>query len=145
MALKVTLFFVVCVSFAACNSAEKASSEENIAGVYVREFSHEIINTNSGDKVGLRRVRDTILVEHTDDGYLISNRKWKLNDYDQEGWVSMKHAEDRPLPTFEASFDATSNSLIADDQLLSYPLFVDSERKRLYKGKDKNVAYTKVQ
>ena len=33
----------------------------------------------------MRQIRDSIFVDETDDGFMVSNRKWKLNDYDQDG------------------------------------------------------------
>jgi len=35
------------------------------------------------------------------------------NDDDPEGWVTMKHADDRPLPPFIAAYDEESKSLNA--------------------------------
>lgn len=64
-----------------------------------------------------------------------------MNDYDQEGWVSMAHSKDRPLPRFNASFDETSGNLIADNELKSHSLVLDSRNGTLNKGE---LEYIKV-
>jgi hypothetical protein len=144
MTLKWILICAGSLVWVSCNSNEKIGANESASGTYVREYSHEIVNTNSGNKVGMRKVRDTIFVEQTDQGYLISNSKWRLNDYDQDGWTSMEHSEDKPLPTFQASYDESSSSLIAKNEMVSYPLFLDSEKNKLYKGKSRNIEYRKI-
>jgi hypothetical protein len=127
-----------------CGPKDNGLSNDSASGVYVREFSHEVVNVNSGSKIGMAKVRDTIFVQEADNGYVVSNHKWRLNDFDQDGWVSMEHSESRPLPTFQASFDKTSSMLVAENELVSHPLYFDSENKKLYKGKSKELEYLKV-
>jgi hypothetical protein len=57
----------------------------------------EVTNPNTGDKLGMRQIRDSIIVEREGNEYKITNRKWRMNDYDQDGWVRMEHADDRPF------------------------------------------------
>ena len=106
MTLKSILIFAGGLGLVACNSSENSRVGENDAsGVYAREYSSEVTHPETGNKLGIRKIRDSIFVQAVDGGYEISNHKWRLNDYDQEGWVSMKHADDRPLPTFIAAYD----------------------------------------
>src|SRR5687768_2905876 len=112
MTLKLILFFACGLGFVACNSSENSrGSGDKASGVYTREYSSEITHPETGTKLGIRKIRDSIFVRAVDGGYEISNHKWRLNDYDQEGWVSMQHADDRPLPTYIAAFDKQSNAL----------------------------------
>src|SRR5688572_5843906 len=108
---RMILICAVSLSSVSCSSNEKVEANENTSGIYVREYSHEVTNLNSGNRIGYRKVRDTIFIEKTDKAYLVTNRKWRLNDFDNEGWVSMEHSEERPLPTFKATYDETSSSL----------------------------------
>lgn len=96
-----------------CSSSESKSKEDNVAGVYVREYSREILNQLSGNKVGMRTIRDTLYIREANTGYRISNSKWRMNDYDEEGWQNMEHGEAGPWPSFEATYDASRKSLNA--------------------------------
>lgn len=126
-----------------CNSGERRGLVENAAsGVYVREYATEISNPNTGEKLGMRQVRDSIFVKHGDEGYEVSNRKWRMNDCDQEGWVSMAHADDRPMPTFLASYDETSHRLNPKNENVSQSLFV--ENGKLLRNSSKDIEYKKV-
>lgn len=113
---------------------------DEISGVYVREFSFEVVNAESGAKVGMRTVRDSIFIEPMDDGFEVSNRKWRKNDYDLEGWQSMEHADDRPISAFVSTL--SSNALSSGDR--SFALYFDSENERLYREKGGDIFYSKV-
>jgi hypothetical protein len=95
----------------ACGNAESANEGSSISGTYVREYSSEILNELSGSKVGMRTVRDTIVISSTDGGYKIVNAKWGMNDYDDKGWRNMEHSENKPLGTFEATYDSEEGVL----------------------------------
>jgi hypothetical protein len=128
-----------------CNSESNPSSASTDAsGVYVREYAMEVTNPNSGDKVGMRQIRDSIFVERKDNGYKVTNRKWRMNDYDQEGWVSMEHADDRPLSTFTASYDETSSELLPKGETGSRSIFVDQKNGKILRNKSKDIEYLKV-
>ena len=43
----------------------------------------------------------------------------------------MEHAEDRPIPTFLASFDETSSCLTSNENV-SQPMFVDYKNGKLF-------------
>ena len=87
----------------------------------------------TGNKVGIRKIRDSIFVKEVNGDYEISNHKWRLNDYDQEGWVSMQHADDRPLPTFVAAYDEKSKSLTVKSGNMSQRIFIDAGNGKLYR------------
>lgn len=129
-----------------CNSETNSdSSSTNVAGIYVREYAVDITNPNSGDKIGMRKIRDSIFVEQQDNGYKVTNRKWRMNDYDQDGWVSMEHADDRPLPTFLASYDETSSELLPKGETISHSIFLDQENGKIFKNKSRDIEYLKVE
>jgi hypothetical protein len=68
------------------NSSEKSNlSRNDVSGVYVREYAVDVTHPKTGNNIGIRKIRDTIFIEQADNNYLISNRKWRMNDYDQEG------------------------------------------------------------
>ncbi len=128
-----------------CSSGENQTQPVNDAsGVYVREYAVEISNLNTGEKVGMRQIRDSIFVKLGNDGYEVSNRKWRMNDYDQEGWVSMAHSENRPMPTFTASFDEALSQLNPQNSLSGEPLFIDKDAGKMFRNSARNVEYRKV-
>lgn len=102
--------YIGCCICYGCGNAEN-STDDSIAGTYVREHSREILNQLSGNKVGMRTVRDTIYVSSSGDGYRIVNARWRMNDYDNDGWQNMEHGEGGPWPPFEATYDVKSKSL----------------------------------
>lgn len=102
----------LCVIIIGC--ATKENERENVSGVYVREYSFTITNQETGAELGMRTVRDTIFVNRVGDSYDISNRKWMMNHYDQEGWRNMEHSDDRPFESYGAKFDRNSSELIAE-------------------------------
>jgi hypothetical protein len=128
-----------------CNSGERQADVKNDAsGIYVREYAVEISNPNTGEKTGIRQIRDSIFVKLGADGYEVSNRKWRMNDYDQEGWVTMAHADDRPMPTFMASFDDESNQLNPQNSDVSRSLLIDIGQGKLFRNSAKDIEYRKV-
>ncbi len=138
-------FIFLCVCgwvFTSCSTGERKSGDDAIAGIYVREYSTEILNQLSGEKVGMRTFRDTIRITSEQEAYRVENTKWQMNDYDQEGWRNMKHGETKPLPTFEARYDEASNSLTSDNPQLIPPLRLDDGK--LFVGETGKTAYLKV-
>jgi hypothetical protein len=131
----------VSVCYACGNAGNK--EENSVAGTYVREYSNEILNQLSGDKVGMRTVRDTIYITSAGDGYKIENAKWSMNDYDDQGWKSMEHAESGPLHSFSATFDKHSRSLVSDQN--SVPPLVVGDDGKLSIGSKSEIAYLKVE
>jgi hypothetical protein len=126
-----------------CNSGDKSELVNDAAsGVYVREYSIEISNPNTGEKLGIRQVRDSIFIKQSDGGFEVSNRKWRMNDYDQEGWVSMAHADDRPMSTFVASYDQNTRKLDSKSPNVPYALFVDGGK--LFRNESRDIEYKKV-
>lgn len=123
-----------------CQS-RKTKSTDQISGAYAREYSFSVIHPETGLEVGMRTVRDTIFIRPVGDKFEISNHKWMKNDYDDEGWKSMDHAEDRPMPTFQAVFDSTDGSL--NSELMPH-LFLDLKRGQLYKDKRRVKPYQKL-
>ena len=139
-------FIFLCVCgwvFTSCSPGESKSGDDAVAGIYVREYSTEILNQLSGEKVGIRTFRDTIRITSEQEGYRVENTKWRMNDYDQEGWRNMKHGETKPLPTFEARYDEASNSLTSDNPQLIPPLRLKDGK--LFVGEAGKTAYVKLE
>lgn len=144
MTMKMILICAGGLVLVSCNPGKEISSNDEASGIYIREYAIEITNPNTEEKIGMRQIRDSIFVSLTDNGYQVSNRKWKMNDYDQDGWVSMAHADDRPLPTFLASYDERSEQLNPENSNISQPLFVDSKSGILFKNSSKDIGYKRV-
>jgi hypothetical protein len=144
MKQKMVLICAVGLFSMSCSN-ENAGSGKNLSGVYVREVANEVKHEFTGNTVGIRKIRDTIFVESTDKGFMISNMKWRLLDYDQDGWIRMRPGgTEGPLPTFQARYDETSKSLIAENELISYPLTFDESQSKLFKGKTRKAEYLKI-
>jgi hypothetical protein len=145
MTLKMILLCACGVALVSCNSGVSGGgSVDNVSGTYVRRYAAEITNPNTGDKVGIRQIRDSIFINSTDNGYQVSNRKWRMNEYDKDGWVSMAHADDRPLQTFLASYDERSEKLNPLNSSMTQSIFIDEEGSKLFLNSSKDIEYTKV-
>ena len=145
MKLGMNLIFAGALGMASCSTnSESETAIDDASGVYVREYAIEISNLESGKKIGMRHIRDSIFIEFADKGYKVSNRKWRMNDYDQEGWVSMAHADNRPMPTFFASYDEKTNILMPRGTTASGSIFLDQENGKLYKGESMKNGYRKI-
>jgi hypothetical protein len=125
------------------NSEDQNRSASDASGTYVREYAIEVTHLETGNKIGMRQIRDSIFVQATNEGYKVTNRKWRMNDYDQEGWVSMAHADDRPIPTFLASYDEQSHQLSSKSVNVTHSLFI--KNGRLFRDSSKNIEYKKIQ
>ena len=101
-----------------CGTKDHSGSNDEISGAYVREYSFKVVNPETGNEIGFRAIRDTIFVNSKQDGYEVSNKKWRLNDYDKEGWQDMEHSDDRPKATFIAEFDIQSHQMISPDSVI---------------------------
>lgn len=140
--MKRVVVFLVGVSICySCGNTESSSGDDSIAGTYVREYSREILNQLSGNKVGMRVIRDTLYITSTQDGYKVENAKWSMNDYDNGGWQDMNHSESKPLPSFTATYDSESRTLNGES---AAPDLVLSEDGKLSVGGKSDIAYAKV-
>ena len=126
----------------ACGTKDHSRSNDEISGTYVREYSFKVVNPETGNEIGFRAIRDTIFVNPKQNGYEVSNNKWRLNDYDKEGWQNMEHTEDRPMPIYIAVFDPTDSSLNAEHAL---PLYLDLNKGHLYRDKKTDAPFRRVQ
>ena len=109
-----TTFACIVISLilmASCTSKKAKSIDPT--GVYTREYSFIVKNLETDKDIGMRTIRDTILIREVGDRYEVSNRKWMMNDYDQEGWRNMEHADDRPFLTYIAELNTSQPELSA--------------------------------
>lgn len=140
---KVTVLLAISGGFfASCAPGEKRPDRLSIAGAYAREYSKEILNQSSGEKVGIRTYRDTIRILEIEGGFQVKNTRWMMNEYDGEGWQDMKHGESRPFPEYVATFDREANTLTPSNAGGHPILYIDTEK--LFVGSTAKVAYTKV-
>src|SRR5258705_6410530 len=112
--MKHSLTLIVAVGFAicSCTRGQNTDSYDEISGAYAREYSFKVVNPETGAEIGMRTVRDTIFVQYIKTDCEVTNRKWRLNDYDIEGWQSMEHDEDRPMPMFLGRFNSIDSTMI---------------------------------
>ena len=103
-------------------------------------LSHPFTDT----KLGMGRIRDTIFIAPKQDGFEVSNNKWRLDEYNDHGWQDLEHKENHPMPTYKVTFDPTDSSLnpVVSGFFLSFRL--DLIGQRLQKGKNKHNVYSKV-
>lgn len=94
MKARVDLIVTIGYLILSCGGKNNSEHEGKITGTYVREYSFKVTNSESGNEIGISTVRDTIFIAQTGSSYEISNNKWRLNDYDREGWQNMDHSED---------------------------------------------------
>lgn len=145
MRLKSAFIFATVAGLVSCGTGGDSSSvTTDASGTYVREYAVEVTNPETGKKIGMRQVRDSIFIVRSEDGYQVSNRKWRMNDYDQEGWVSMAHSDDRPLPTFFAEYDERLEALAPRNMAVTKPIFIDSDNGTLFKDETMQKAYQKI-
>jgi hypothetical protein len=124
-----------------CITTEKKSADQ-ISGTYAREYSFKVNNPESRDEIGMRTIRDTIFVRVVQEGFEVSNSKWQKNDYDTEGWRSMIHSEDRPMPTYLATY--ADGRLNPQQPGLAPILYTDPSNQTISKSPDKTQPYQKV-
>lgn len=136
---------VVCLIVGGCIcygcGTKESANKDDISGTYVREYSREILNQLSGNKMGMRTVRDTIFISSKGDGYQVKNVKWSMNDYDDDGWQDMKHSESKPLPPFTATYDAESRTLNSES---AAPDLILADDGKLSVGGKSDIAYAKI-
>ena len=140
-------FIIVILGFTiiSCGSKEKASkASDRVAGAYAWEVSFPVTNLENGKEIGIGTIRDTIFIRPVEEGYEVSNRKWRLNDYDKEGWRSMEHSEDKPLPNYVAYFSEADASLRPKNSDMIPPLYVDLSKQTIFRSKTDRQYYQKV-
>lgn len=128
----------------ACSTNQESTSTDSIAGLYAREYSFKVVNAESGAEVGMRTVRDTIFVRTVGNEYEVSNRKWRKNDYDTEGWQSMEHSDDRPMSTYRATYIDQNGSLTTQQSSMAPTLYFDASKQSISKSADHSQLYLRV-
>ena len=145
MVKRVAVFLIgVSICYACGSGSETAKGEDSIAGTYVREYSSEILNELSGNKVGMRTIRDTLFIATNGSSYRVTNSKWRMNDYDHDGWRNMEHAETGPMPTFDATYNEASGLLSPSTAGIVPELSIEKNGKLLV-GKKSKIPFTKIQ
>jgi hypothetical protein len=141
MTRKIISVCLVSLAISACSPDNQSGStkDDNVLGVYVLEQAVEVRHPESGDLIGMRQIRDSIFIEPADDGYKVTNRKWRMNDYEKEGWVSMDHADDRPFPGFVAALE--ENTLHSEG---GHTFTIEQDSHKLLRKGTNRLKYIKV-
>lgn len=137
---KISLVIGLTILFG-CTGKTGQNNNADPSGVYVREYTFTVKNPETGRNIGMRTVRDTIFVKKAGDQYEISNHKWMMNGYDQDGWRSMEHADDRPFARYIADFDNGLSQLISSD---GSNIDVDIQEEILYCPGERKLKFKKV-
>lgn len=142
MSRMITSVSIFIFTISACSPGrESGTNDDNIKGIYVREQTVEVRHPESGDLVGVRQIRDSIFVEPVDEGYNVSNKKWQMKDYENDGWVSMQHSDDRPFSAFVATLDQRSNALQSQD---GFSITIDPTGQKLLRSGKSPLTYMKA-
>lgn len=132
---------LILVTLVSCGS-DRSVKTEKIAGTYTAEIVFDVPNMTTGKMEGTAKIRDTIFIAPKQNGFEITNKKWRSNNYDMEGWRNLRPgANDGALYSFQATYDPTDNSLNSDPPGMMPTLYIDIKERKLYKGKDRNRAY----
>lgn len=139
-------FIFITLFYAVVSCAEKGTvSADEISGTYVKEVDFEVPDPYNIEKtLGMGKIRDTIFISAKQDGFEVSNNKWRLNDYDDLGWQNLEFEENRPMPTYKVIFDPSDSSLNPVLSGLFLPFKLDLKNGRLQKGKFKSNVYVLV-
>jgi hypothetical protein len=73
--------------------------QEQISGVYVKELIFDVIHPLTDENLGKGRIRDTIFIAPKQDGFEVSNNKWRIDDFNDRGWKNLQHEMSQPMPT----------------------------------------------
>lgn len=141
MITRFSFIVIIGILLISCGSNENHSqTEDEISGTYVKEYSLKVVNLETGTEVGIRNIRDTIFVHPKDRGYEVANKKWFQNSYDREGWRDMIHAEDRPLPNYQATFDPTDSTLYCES---GPSIHLNIKKRQLFRSDKQDKPYQK--
>ncbi|MBS1508506.1 MAG: hypothetical protein JSS79_17845 [Bacteroidetes bacterium] len=123
--------FIVWLAFIifSCNKPRDTNATDEICGAYTREYSFKVINQETGVEIGMRTIRDTIFIRQIGNEFQVSNKKWRLNNYDKDGWRNMEHDDDRPKATYLSAYVFTNKSLAAENHPT---LYIDTSPQMVY-------------
>lgn len=136
----IKLFLIPAILFIGCQSKKDGQNSDDIAGTYVMEKTYEVRHEATGEPVGMATLRDTIIITKISDGYEVKSRKWKKNEFDEEGWVKQEHGSS---PSYNAKFEESTQTLSSQVSGMFAPIEIDRSRNVLIRGKSR-IEYTKV-
>lgn len=116
MSIRFSFIVSLGLTIFSCNKQRDANATGEISGAYAREYSFKVVNQETGSEIGMRTIRDTIFIRPIGSEYEVSNKKWRLNDYDKEGWQNMEHSDDRPKSTYISTYNFLNKSLEMENQ-----------------------------
>lgn len=129
------ILFSLIVFFTSCDETNTTFIE----GAYVREWTFEQERMN-GSYLGKSQIRDTIFIHKKQENFEVTNYRWWLNDYDEEGW---QRRLEGTLRGYKVHYDRTDSTLNSTIDGMYAPLFLDG-KGNLYKGRDRTTPWKKV-
>jgi len=136
--MKRTLF-IFSLFIAACSGTEPKGK---ITGAYATEYSFEQKNIQTDKVVGKALIRDTFYIKAKEQGFEVQEKKWRKNDYDNNGWQEQVSIDKR-RPVYQVRFDKTDNTLISENGFYP-PMIIDIAGKQLFLSDKKDKGYTKI-
>lgn len=116
------------------------AGDRDVSGTYTREWTFEEKNLNTGKLIGMAKFRDTIFIKRKSEGFEISNNRWRVNDYDDQGWHERSEGI---LHTYPVNYDPVDSTLVSKMPGMYNPIYI-SANGDLYKGDGRSWAWKKV-
>lgn len=138
--MKKAIIITTAFAIASCEGNRKPP---HVAGTYVRSFPVEQRNIQTGKTVGISQFRDTVYIVEKEQGFQVQQKKWRNNDYDNDGW-QQQTAISGVRQSYQARFDETDNTLISENGVYS-PILVDMDGKQIFLNDKKDSPYKKVE
>jgi hypothetical protein len=124
-------------------SCNDSNQNDMITGAYARQYSFEQTNIQTGKVLGTSTIRDTFYIQPEGEGYRVTEKKWRNNDYDLKGWVQQLHSTDRQRSPYVASFDPALQALNSREGTYP-PIYLDTKAGVLFLGQSEQNPYNKV-
>lgn len=142
MAFKISIL-VIGICFIACSREKEYPTPEEVPGIYVNTYKADVLDPATGEVMGSRTVRDTIIIRLSEEGFEVSNHKWLYNDYDGKGWVDSMQGEIEPMNDYVGLFDPENGILSPMIKDSNPRLFLEDQK--IYWGDARALEYLKVE
>jgi hypothetical protein len=143
--MKTTKLFALSFLLLASCEAKRNASTQTLPGAYVREFTTEVQQPETGEMLGRSTFRDTLFIQAKNAGYEIRHTKWRLNDFDAKGWQNQQHADNRPTPVYRATFNPNDSSLQPASPEGKRLVYKPDQPEILFPENNRTVGFQKVQ
>ncbi len=134
------IIFSIATMLLGCDNKNKQPLSDEIAGTYAAERQGVQTHAFSDKVLGNFFIRDTIFIKQIENGYEITNHRWRNTDYDTMGW---RREYENAMKTHTVTFDKTDSALRSAMSFYA-PIYLDLENKRLYLSSKRTNPYNKV-